>query len=152
MYLSGKRYMSKHFNEGDTEKQAAIQLLFPELKDRKGHWGDDSPVKEVKIEAGYWRKANAVHKWFVDNCQGGNDDCGYYHVSREQLQELRDLCRRVIDFKHLANELLPAQGGFFFGSTDYDEYYYQDLEQTVRIIDQALTLPESWDFEYHSSW
>ena len=23
-----------------------------------------------------WRKANAIHKWFVDNVQDGVDDCG----------------------------------------------------------------------------
>lgn len=152
MYLYGKRYMSKYFNEGDTEKQAAIQELFPELADRLGRNSDDSPVKEVKIEAGYWRKANAIHKWFVDNCQDGNDDCGNYHVSRQQLQELKKLCEKVLAFRHLAVECLPAQSGFFFGNTDYDEWYFKDLEQTVQIINDCLELPESWDFEYHSSW
>ena len=152
MYLHGKRYMSKYFNEGDPEKQAAIQELFPELTSRTGHWGDDSPVKEVKIEAGYWRKANAIHKWFVDNCQDGNDDCGNYYVGREQLQELRALCEKVLAFRHLAVECLPAQSGFFFGTTDYDEWYFKDLEQTVKIIEDCLELPNSWEFEYQSSW
>ena len=152
MYLTGKRYISKHFNEGDTERAEAIQKLFPELKDRKGRWGDASPVKEVKIEAGYWRKANAIHKWFVDNVQGGTDDCGSYYVSREQLEELKKLCEKVLAFRHLAVECLPAQSGFFFGGTDYDEWYFADLENTVKIIDDCLALPESWEFEYQSSW
>ncbi len=152
MYLHGKRYMSKYFNEGDTDKQAAIQELFPELANRSGHWGDDSPVKEVKIEAGYWRKANAIHGWFVKNAQGGTDDCGNYYVSREQLQELKELCERVLAFRHLATDLLPVQNGFFFGSDQYDEYYFGDLEATVKIINDCLELPNSWEFEYHSSW
>jgi hypothetical protein len=151
MYLHGKRYMSKYFNEGDPEVQDQIQKLFPELKDLSGS-GDDSPIKELKVKVAYWRKANAIHAWFVKNCQEGNDDCGYYDVSREQLVELRDLCQRVLDFKHLATELLPTQSGFFFGSTDFDQYYYQDLENTIKMIDRALLLPDSWDMEYHSSW
>lgn len=152
MYLKGKRYISKHFNEGDDAVAEAIQKLFPELKGKTGRWGDASPISEVSIDLGYWRKVNAVHKWFVDNVQGGVDDCGHYYVDREQLRDLRDLCQRVIDFKHLANDQLPVQSGFLFGSTEYDDHYYQGLERTIKIIDDALALPESWDFEYHSSW
>jgi len=152
MYLSGKRYMSKVFREDDEPKMNAIAALFPELKDCKGRWGDSTPVKEVQIECGYWRKANHIHKWFVDNVQGGEDDCGRYYVSREQLTELRDLCQRVLDFRHLANELLPRQQGFFFGGDEYDEWYFKDIEGTIKVIDQCLMLPEQWDFEYHSSW
>ena len=46
--------------------------------------------------AAYWLKANMVHKWFVDNVQDGKDDCGEYHVSKEQILELRDLCMGVV--------------------------------------------------------
>jgi hypothetical protein len=152
MYLNAKRYISKNFNKGDEAVAAAIQAQFPELAGKAGRWGDDSPVKEVTIEAGYWRKANAIHQWFVKNVQEGKDDCRTYEVYREQLEELRELCKRVLAFRHLAVELLPAQAGFFFGSTDYDDYYFDDLEQTVAIIDDVLTLPTSWDFEYRASW
>ena len=44
-------------------------------------------------EVMYWRKANAIHKWFVDNVQGGEDDCREYPVSNDQLIELRDTCK-----------------------------------------------------------
>ena len=152
MYLTGKRYISNSFNEGDGDKAAAIQQLFPELSGKQGRWGDSSPVKEVQIEAGYWRKANAIHRWFVQNVQGGEDECKPHYVSREQLIELKKLCEKVLAFRHLAVECLPTGSGFFFGSTDYDEYYFQALEQTVKIIDECLELPDSWEFEYRSSW
>ena len=144
MYLKGKRYLSSYFNEGDNEKACKIAELFPEINGQE--------IKEVMIEAGYWRKANAIHKWFVDNVQEGEDDCGNYYVGREQLAELRELCQKVLADRSLAAELLPPQSGFSFGGTDIDEYYFADLGQTIKIIDNALTLPESWDFEYHSSW
>lgn len=44
----------------------------------------------------YWRKANAVHKWFVDNVQGGEDDCGYYLVTKEQLEQLKEICGKIV--------------------------------------------------------
>jgi hypothetical protein len=54
----------------------------------------------------------------------------------------------------IARELLPTQCGFFFGSTDYDEYYIEDVKYTIDIITKAL---ETTDFKtqmiyYVSSW
>ena len=152
MYLSAKRYISKHFNEGDTERAEAIQKLFPELANIQGRFGDASPVKEVSIDAGYWRKANAIHDWFVREVQGGEDECKPHYVDREQLLALKEACEQVLADKQKAPELLPTANGFFFGSTDYDQYYFEDLESTVEIIDRCLALPTSWDFEYRSSW
>ena len=152
MYLNAKRYMSKYFNEEDGKKAAEIAEQFPELAKLRGRFGDDSPVKEIHVEAGYWRKANAIHKWFVDNVQGGDDNCGNYYVAREQLEELKKLCEQVLQFRHLASDKLPPAQGFFFGSDKVDEYYFQDLEQTVQIINDCLELPQGWEFEYHSSW
>ena len=152
MYLSGKRYMSKVFREDDEPKQNEIAKLFPELEGWAGRFGDTSPVKEVTIEAGYWRKANAIHDWFVREVQGGEDNCAPYWVGREQLLELKALCEQVLSNKNLAPELLPTASGFFFGSQDYNEWYFQDLESTIAIIDKCLTLPTDWEFEYRASW
>lgn len=152
MYLSGKRYMSTVFKKEDGEKQEAIQKLFPELAGMQGRWGDASPVKEVAIDVGYWRKANAIHEWFVKNVQGGEDECRPHYVSREQLTELKQICEEVLEDRALAAKLLPTASGFFFGSTDYDQYYFEDLEHTVKVIDGALALPNDWELEYRSSW
>jgi hypothetical protein len=152
MYLTGRRFLSNYFNKGDSVIAAQISELFPEHTGKQGRWGEDSLVKEVRIEAGYWRKANSIHKWFVDNVQGGKDECVPHHVSRDQLKELRAVCQRVLAFRHLAVECLPVAEGFFFGNTDYDEHYFQDLEITVKIIDECLALPDQWEFEYCSSW
>ena len=152
MYLSAKRYMSTAFRKEDGEKQEAVQKLFPELEGLTGRWGDNSCVKEVSIDAGYWRKANAIHDWFVRECQGGVDECQPSYVGREQLLELKALCEEVLADRSKAKELLPTASGFFFGSTEYDEYYFQDLELTVKIIDSVIDLPQEWDFEYRSSW
>lgn len=112
-----------------------------------------------RIGVAYWRKANAIHKWFVDNVQDGEDNCGYYYVSREQLQELVDLCKKVIASRdkpeqgEATRELEPASG-FFFGSTDIDDAYFDDLTSTINQIEPLLVAPEleNFSFEYHSSW
>lgn len=49
-------------------------------------------------EVGYWRKANQIHNWFVENVQDGIDDCSYHNeVTKEILEELLDICQRVLD-------------------------------------------------------
>ncbi len=145
MYLTAKRYVSE-YNDADKEISTEIMRHFPELTALQ-------TVQEISVRVGYWRKANAIHKWFVDHVQEGTDDCAPYDVSRDQLTALRDVCVRVRDWPSgLAAEQLPTANGFFFGGTDYDEWYFRDVENTIQIIDSCLQLPGSWDFEYHSSW
>lgn len=119
-------------------------------------------VNSIIEYAGYWRKANAIHKWFVDNVQGGNDNCEQHWVSKEQLKELLDTVNTVLASIKIENglivntetaeELLPTQSGFFFGGTDYDEYYTQYLLDTKEILERALEDDRDGDYYYQSSW
>jgi hypothetical protein len=149
-YLNAKRFVSPAEWRGkeSQEKYEKVSELFGmnEIKTAS------VPHAIVEFGVGYWRKANAVHQWFVDNVQGGQDDCKSYYVDREQLQQLKDICLKIAADRSLASELLPTQGGFFFGSTEYDEWYFEDLENTIAIIDNAFSLGSDWDFEYSSSW
>ena len=116
-------------------------------------------VRCVETEVGYWRKANAIHKWFVDNVQNGEDDCKKYYVSEDDLDALELACRKVLAAKgtekekEVAMEFLPPCDGFFFGGTEIDEYYFTDLEDTLKIIERARkALLEKGDIYYSSSW
>ena len=113
----------------------------------------ESPTADISINVGYWRKANAIHGWFVNECQEGVDECQKSYVPRDKLQELMELCKEVLINKDRAEELLPVQAGFFFGGYEYDEWYFQYLKNTVEMIDKLLKeVPEDWDFYYRSSW
>lgn len=109
-------------------------------------------VKYVVEEVGYWRKANQIHRWFVENVQKGEDDCGNYWVSREKLEHLLDVCKLVKADQNKAEELLPSLGGFFFGGTEYDEWYFNDIDNTIQILEDVLSDEDADDFEYSSSW
>ena len=144
MYLEARRFISDWRDE-DKPLQEAVNAAIPDRGDMN--------VNTVICQAAYWRKANQIHKWFVDNVQDGKDDCGTYYVSQEQLKSLRDVCQRVLENRNLANVLLPSQGGFFFGGTDYDQGYYDDLKDTVEQLDKLLDPKyQCWEFSYHSSW
>lgn len=146
MYLHAKRYLWS-FSDESEDKTIANEVQ------KMAKIPEDFEVKEIVIKAGYWRKANQIHRWFVQNVQDGKDDCGHYYVDRQSLIDLRDLCKKVLENKDLAATELPTESGFFFGSKEYDDWYYQDLTETIEIVDKALTLDQrQWDFEYHSSW
>jgi hypothetical protein len=145
MFLMAKRYISPYDPAELTELAKAI------------NFGDGTmEVREVTFEAMYWRKANAIHRWFVDNIQDGVDNCAEYYVSTEKLTELRNLCKKVLEDPENAMELLPPKSGFFFGSTVIDEFFIDDLTSTVERFDYLLELPEVKDHTvslyYHSSW
>lgn len=149
-YLHAKRYTSNSDWRPDEEKQIFSALA--KLANVDEFMDDYSPSITMEVCVAYWRKQNAIHNWFVQNCQDGVDECQQVSVGREQLEELRDVCRKVLADPSLASNLLPTAEGFFFGSTDYDEWYTRGLTYTADKIDKLLTMNDEWYFYYQSSW
>jgi len=173
-YLQAKKYTSKYSKDKDLSLNDKIWELCGIEK------GDNLGSAEIILECGYWRKSNQIHKWFIDNCGEGDDNCREMEVSREQLKELKELCEKVLkilseqtrkkvmlkdrfskeDYEHEVyedteeiEELLPHQQGFFFGGYEYDEYYKDDLEQTIEIINKCFEkFDDDWTFSYYASW
>ena len=105
-------------------------------------------TRETKV---YWRKANAIHAYIVGN-YAEDDDCTPIELDRTDIKELRNRCLDVLCDRSLAEKLLPTQSGFFFGSTDYDEDYFEELERTEKELTELLR-DEKWDYlEYQASW
>jgi hypothetical protein len=178
MYLSANKYVSAsdYFDKDHP-------IMFNEiLKTAKL---EHLPATEfgsliVKKNVGYWRKANAIHGWFVDNVADGVDNCQELHVGKEQLESLRSDCIKALanpDRKYeitsnkvfyllcdylnsLDQELTPdtyenpvkPTDGFFFGDSDLDDYYYEQLEYTIDLISSLLELPDELSFTYVASW
>ena len=143
------QYNTPKYYPWDTEKKSSYNMIIERI--------------------GYWRKANAIHKWFVENVQDGEDDCRYHNeVTKETLEELLNVCNTVFENcklvptangfvvkdNSIAEKLLPTTSGFFFGGTDYDKWYVEDIKNTIKLINMVL---ETTDFEnqmvyYYSSW
>lgn len=156
MYLYAKKSYSSASWSGEEEKESvktvakmmnAESLLFPGENDLQS--------AQLKLEIAYWRKANAIHKYFVDTCADGKDECQEIYVEKENLQELLSRCKEVLENRDSASEILPSQSGFFFGSTEYDDWYFEDLERTVKILEKVISQVEAhsdWDIYYRASW
>lgn len=177
MYLTEKVYVGGNYAHNSVEGSISVFRGGNELRiplDR---------VTYVEMEAVYWRKANAIHKWFVDNVQDGEDNCAEYYVSQEQLKDLYEIvCKvlskvkteqgkceagsmysngketilyeegRVILNPEVCEELLPSEGGFFFGNTEYNEWYLNDLEHTKVALEELDLDNNQNNFFYTSSW
>ena len=143
-----KRHKAE-FNEGEKDDFKEVNK-FPTAR-----------ISSISYDVGYWRKVNCVHKWFVDNVLGGNDDCERYRVDDEKLVELKGLCEKLLTNKNKeeALKLLPPQSGFFFGATNTEdaefwEWYWLDLKDTVKQLNEALEFGKKYyaTFYYQSSW
>lgn len=158
MYITASKYIGG-WDHGKTEEQENFKKILDVIK-IKPDVCNDSPWLTIETCVAYWRKANAVHTWFVNNAQEGKDDCQRYYVSREQLQELSSICQNILKVKEpekamkLAQKTLPPQAGFFFGSTEIDEGYQADLENTISQLQRVLNNKdlEGFDLYYQASW
>lgn len=163
MYL-GRRFYVKNWDHFKPEDRWEINIK----KGGKKFPGITSEnVWHIETQEVYWRKANAIHKWFVDNCQNGNDDCRKADVSTEHLERLLKTVNEVLEASEVdpndpeelildprcAKRLLPTESGFFFGDTAYSRYYLEDLSFTKRELERILSQSNEYGhFYYWSSW
>ena len=154
MYLTAEKYVSGYSDVPTRDKIMAALNDYPPLRDEGAH-------AVVNVSVAYWRKANAIHNWFVENVQDGEDKCEKTYVPFDKLKELVATCERLLVKRdpELAAEELPTTGGFFFGPTDYDDWYWGNLEETVAILSPLIQWFEAdenragdWDLFYQSSW
>jgi hypothetical protein len=114
---------------------------------------DAGPMSDESYnEVAYWRKFNALHGWFVEHIQDGVDDCGSYKVTKEQLFDLLEVLEEAHALKDTSK--LPPTPGFFFGSYEVDEWYW-DKVASARDTISGLIDGTDWENEqlyYFSSW
>lgn len=134
--------------------------LLKRRKDSEGHLDKQGHTRFTWDEVGYWRKANQVHKWFLDHCGLDEDfNCENAPLFKADLENLIDDCQYVLEHRHdensdeIAEEFMPTQCGFFFGDYEYDDYYYHDLEDTIDIATKVINETD-WENEIvcYSCW
>lgn len=146
MYLQAEHYVSDYDEKGQEITRALQSVDADGLQNFR--------PSNITFDLCTWRKANAIHGWFVRELQDGEDKCQKTYVPLEKLQELKEVCEKVLDDPSLANRLLPVTAGFFFGGKDYDEYYLGQVEKTLVQLKKILSLPEAknWWITYQASW
>lgn len=144
-------YLYKHIYIGANYEHNKITGSIDLYKDGEPIKVDLKKVSFIKETFAYWRKANAIHGWIVDNVQNYEDDCKEYFFDKEKMEELLEIINNVLEDNKEAPLMLPTEEGFFFGHTLYNEKYFEDLRYTKGVLEEALTDEEN-DFYYQSSW
>lgn len=134
------------------------------------------------FDIGYWHRAEAIHEWFIKNVQGNDDDQKIHIVTKEQIIELLNLCKKVWASSKLINGKVIVASHYTNGETKpiyedglvikdpqipkkllpcnsgifekYDKCYLEDIKETIEILTAVL---EEVDFEkevvlYQASW
>lgn len=146
MYIQAKKFIWTDWEDPASTRNTKNPLT-KDLEDI----GVGFRINYIIVEAAYWRKAYAIHQWFVTNIQKGQDDCNEYHVTRDHLRELKETCQKVLLIPQMAEILLPYKD-FYSRSDQYNEFYFNELKRTIEQIDNLFKYPNAWDFDYHSSW
>jgi hypothetical protein len=183
MYLYKKTYVKNWNHTPDEQKHSISVMIGDEVrKDIK-----PERISYITEEVAYWRKFNALHGWFVNECGNGEDKCQEIYVDREKMGELLSVLKQVSELlnnsktvvkvlqdwngkdfevttfecENEVKELFCPTEGFFFGSTEVDKYFKQDVEETIETIDGLLKELEdedavkgfyAGDFYYQASW
>ena len=125
------------------EKLGIADRLTIEECEYDGHPFVDASRNDTE-RVGYMRKHNHLLPYFKYE-----DNCSDRFVSKSEVEAFIDDAKTVIshryedDAQEVAEDLIPTESGFFFGSTEYDEYYYADLEEDIRIFEEIL---DNFDF------
>ena len=165
MYLEIRKneYCSKYHQD----KGSDLVLEYPkDITEFIPNLTDLSISRQTNYEVGYWRKANHIHNWFMQNCARRDeydnpiDDCRPIEITVDKLEKLLDTCKKVLENHSLAESLLPTQSGFFFGSVDYNDCYFDEIEKTIKIIEPVIKFIKHkleidsyiWEVYYQASW
>lgn len=182
MYLSKKTYV-KNWEHNGPENQHKITV-------KKGNKirKDIKPerISYITEEVAYWRKFNALHGWFVNECADGVDECQDIYVPMDKMEQLLSTLKEVksvldkskktvkvlqdwngkdyevstYDCEDEIKDLLPPTQGFFFGGYEVDDWYKQDVENTINTIEELIEEANGdneyglfgGEFYYRASW
>ena len=160
MYFYARKTTYKSFSKWD-EPDSVDETNYPEDLKTFSDYVYDRNFKSVQTETryqiGYFRKFNALHSYIVKTFADGIDNCQDIILYKEDVEQIKKVLDDVLNAHQQvekAKELLPTQSGFFFGGTDYDEFYFEDVKDAADLMQNFL---DNFDFDkyqlvYQASW
>lgn len=155
MYMSKKTYV-KRWEHNKPSDQFTVTIKrgrkkYDKIKPER--------VSFIVEEVGYWRKFNALHNWFVNECADGEDNCQEIYIPEHKMEELietlksvKEICESDPVSRHKLSDLFPTSSGFFFGETSYGEYYIEQVNETLELLTGLMEEDSNGDYYYQASW
>lgn len=95
----------------------------------------DELITLCPCHSAYFRKYNFIYAYFQNNL-----DEEFCFCDKNELNDFIDVCKDVLAHKdnvEYANEHLPTCSGFFFGNTDYNEWYWIKVEDCIEQLSKV---------------
>jgi hypothetical protein len=146
LILASKKMLFIYKSASNGLEDRACKQVWDTLKINKQVFGS----VQVKVVLHGWGSSHHIHSWFVNNVQGGVDDDRYHEVTREQLQQFVDVCKKALANKKKAGHYFPTNEAYRSECPTIDDGYFHDLENDVKRITRILKSPKykDWDFGY----
>lgn len=150
----------KSFSSWRADKNMQDETNYPEDLKELGDYIYKTNFKSSLIDngfnyyqIGYFRKFNALHNYLCD-LDGGRDECQEIELSKDDLTDLLGVLIAVDKDHDKAKDLLPTQSGFFFGGTEYDNWYFNDVKDAMEMCWLFLKHFDfdKYDLIYQASW
>lgn len=112
-----------------------------------------------EYEIGYWRKFNALHSYIVNSFADGVDECQDIVLWEQDIKRILETLKSLTPEN--ASVVMPPKDGFFFGSTDIDEWYWRDVGYSIKVFEKILKVVTEFASKapgsylriiYHASW
>lgn len=182
MYLYARDYQSKASYKD--KKEDIKGFYPEELKRIGNQMFKDNFIsKQTRYLIGYWRKFNALQGYFERKVEHESELIHGIYIDCKTIEELIKIMNKVkkalkdcptkqikvlvgwekgekiYDYMtvydcEVAQELLPPETGFFYGSEYIDEYYVECLDYSLKLFRKALKLSKEHDYDiiYEASW
>lgn len=147
MYLDVSTYVQKPQEWQKPEARAEYEVQWKKLLPLlPAEPSEEAFGVKLSYTVAYWRKANAIHQWFVDNVQDGEDNCQRSWVSIDKLNELLSVCHEVIKNSELI-EGHVSNGQTFTSETGWVNNYEEgQVIARPEVVAELLPTQEGFFF------
>lgn len=112
------------------------------------------PESIVEAREYSFRKVNALQGYFEDNFEEIQNGEEFYFDEEHilKLKKVTDWILKNKDDKDYISKYLPPADGFFYGSSDVDEWYFQDVEHINKVMREIMSTPNRVSYKYWAWW
>lgn len=118
-----RKTLATEYIKSIDERNSKVIKELEEEKENTNHWN----------KVAYFRKVNFLIPFF-----GYEENCSNIEIDKYQVEDLIEACKEVLANHDKASFLLPTQAGLFFGSTDYDDLYFDDVQNVKEKFEEVL--------------
>ncbi len=185
MYLTRKKYIGGNYEHREVKGEINITIKgikvpielnkVSEIYEEVGYWRKANQIHKWFCDNGECIKEDIEYEVTVEQLKELLELCkkvkekailvdGKINIGSKYDKETKKWISIYEDGKIIQNSdeiegMLPTQDGFFFGSTSYDEWYLEDIKDTIKILEEILEEEEELnklgvysDFKYRASW